>query len=50
MPVTLSDEDFNYIFDSFDRMMSPWASNQELGELMKNENRIWDTNWARILD
>jgi hypothetical protein len=42
MPITLSDEDFNYLYDTFERMMSPWSSNAELVELMKNENRIWE--------
>jgi hypothetical protein len=42
MPVTLSDEDFDYIYETFERMMSPWSTNEELIALMKEENRIWE--------
>ena len=42
MPVTMSDKDFNYIYDTFEKMMSPWSTHEELVESMKNENRIWE--------
>lgn len=41
MPVTLSDEDFDYIYDSFEKLMSPYSTNEELVAMIKEENRIW---------
>lgn len=47
MAVTLSDEDFEFIYGAFERLMSPTASDEELSEAisfveaMKTENAIW---------
>lgn len=47
MGVTISDDDFNFIYSAFERLMSPTASDEELSEAikmvetMKSENLIW---------
>lgn len=47
MAVTLSDEDFEFIYGAFERLMDPTASDEELSEAisfvetMKTENAIW---------
>lgn len=42
MAVTISDEDFQFFYDTFEKLMSPYSSNDELIEMMKLEGEIWN--------
>jgi hypothetical protein len=41
MGVTISAEDFNFLFASFQQLTSPHTSNDRLAEIIKTEDEIW---------
>jgi hypothetical protein len=41
MAVTLTDEEFDYIYDRMERLMDPVASSEEISDAIRSENEIW---------
>lgn len=39
--VTISAQDFKFLFDAFETLMSPYSSNDQLAEIIKTEDDIW---------
>jgi hypothetical protein len=39
--VTISAQDFKFLFDAFETLTSPYSSNDQLAEVIKTEDDIW---------
>lgn len=46
--VTISTEDFKFLFAAFEALTSPYTSNDELAEIIRLENDIW--RWLQRIE
>jgi hypothetical protein len=39
--VTFSDDEFDFVYDVFELLMSPFANNERLADALRGENDVW---------